>query len=156
MDSSKLNDWMQIFGIFALIASLIFVGLQIQQSREIAIADIYQQRTAILIQQLGFGMPSEVVHESSRKARAGEELSSDNEFAIYLWKAARIAYWENNHFQYQLGLLSDEQWQASRNAIGRTAKLDPRFLSAWERERTVVRKSFADAVDQILREESVK
>ena len=37
MDSGKLNDWMQVIGIFALVASLIFVGLQIRQTKEIAL-----------------------------------------------------------------------------------------------------------------------
>ncbi len=44
MDSAKLNDWMQVVGIFALVASLIFVGLQMKQSQEIAVADQYQDR----------------------------------------------------------------------------------------------------------------
>lgn len=39
MDSSKLNDWMQVFGIFALVASLIFVGFQIRQERSIALVE---------------------------------------------------------------------------------------------------------------------
>ncbi len=39
MDSAKLNDWLQVFGIFALVASLIFVGLQIRQTQEIAMTD---------------------------------------------------------------------------------------------------------------------
>ena len=39
MDSAKLNDWLQVFGMFALVASLIFVGLQIRQTQEIAITD---------------------------------------------------------------------------------------------------------------------
>ena len=39
MDTKKLNDWMQVFGIFALVASLIFVGLQLQQDRSIALLD---------------------------------------------------------------------------------------------------------------------
>lgn len=29
MDSAKLNDWMQVVGIFALVTSLIFVGLHL-------------------------------------------------------------------------------------------------------------------------------
>lgn len=37
MNSAKLNDWMQVFGIFALVGSLIFIGLQMKQEREIAI-----------------------------------------------------------------------------------------------------------------------
>jgi kynurenine formamidase len=44
VDSAKLNDWMQVAGIFALVASLVFVGLQMKQSQEIAIAAQYQER----------------------------------------------------------------------------------------------------------------
>jgi hypothetical protein len=156
MDKSKLNDWLQLAASIGVILSLIFVGLEIQQSREIAIADIYQQKTAILIDQLAFGMPAEAVHEARRKSRLGEDLSSEDEFAIYLSLAARIAYWENNHFQYQMGLMPAEQWQASRNAIARRAKGDPNFLVAWAQERPVVRQSFADAVDQILVDEGIE
>ena len=42
MDAAKLNDWIQVIGIFALVASLIFVGLQMQQDREIARVMIYR------------------------------------------------------------------------------------------------------------------
>ena len=35
MDSAKLNDWLQVIGIFALVASLVFVGFQIKQTQEI-------------------------------------------------------------------------------------------------------------------------
>jgi hypothetical protein len=37
MESVKLDDWMQIPGMFAIVASLIFVGLQMKQSQDIAI-----------------------------------------------------------------------------------------------------------------------
>jgi len=32
VDSAKLNDWIQIAGIFALVASLIFVGIEVRQN----------------------------------------------------------------------------------------------------------------------------
>ena len=40
MDSAKLNDWMQILGMFAIVASLVFVGLQMKQSHQIALSAI--------------------------------------------------------------------------------------------------------------------
>ena len=146
---------MQILASVGVILSLIFVGLQIQQSREIAIADIYQQRTALLLQQLSLVIPPEEIHKAWRKERAGELLSPDDEFAIYIRTAARIAYWENNHFQYQIGLLAEEQWNASKNAI-RIAVMGPTFLDVWEIERGQVRKSFADAIDEIVAEATSK
>jgi hypothetical protein len=41
IDSKKLNDWIQAIGIFAVVASLIFVGIQMRQSQEIAIAETF-------------------------------------------------------------------------------------------------------------------
>lgn len=44
MAMAELDDWLQIVGIFAVVASLVFVGLQLKQTQEIAIAGQYQQR----------------------------------------------------------------------------------------------------------------
>ncbi len=155
MKTENINNWMQILTSVGVILSLIFVGLQIQQSREIAIADIYQQRTALLLQQISLVIPPEEIHKAWSKERAGELLSPDDEFAVYIRTASRIAYWENNHFQYQFGLLAEEQWNASKNSI-RIAIMEPTFLDVWELERGQVRKSFADAIDEIMAEETSK
>ena len=40
MDSAKLNDRMQVVGIFAVVASLIFVGLQMRQTHRISLSQI--------------------------------------------------------------------------------------------------------------------
>lgn len=39
MDSSKLHDWLQIVGLVAVVGSLIFVGLQLKQAEDIALAE---------------------------------------------------------------------------------------------------------------------
>jgi hypothetical protein len=39
MDSAKLHDWLQLVGIFALVGSLIFVGLQLKQTQEVALIE---------------------------------------------------------------------------------------------------------------------
>ena len=44
MDSAKLSGWLQVVGLFAVVASLIFVGLQMKQADAIALSQIYQER----------------------------------------------------------------------------------------------------------------
>ena len=44
MDPTKLKDWIEVVGIFALVASLVFVGMQMKQTQDIAIAEQYQAR----------------------------------------------------------------------------------------------------------------
>ena len=45
MGSVKLNDWLQVVGLFALVGSLVFVGLQMRQTHEIALVTLYQMRS---------------------------------------------------------------------------------------------------------------
>ena len=45
MDSEKINSWLQILGMLGIVASLIFVGLQIKQTD--AIASLETQENAI-------------------------------------------------------------------------------------------------------------
>ena len=45
MKTEQLQDWLQIVGLRGVIASLIFVGQQIKQDRNIAIGDGWLQYT---------------------------------------------------------------------------------------------------------------
>ena len=44
MNTSRINDWLQVVGLFGVIGSLVFVGLQMKQTQEIALSAIYQAR----------------------------------------------------------------------------------------------------------------
>ena len=50
MSNNRWKDLAELVGIFAIVASLIFVGVELQQTRKIAIADVYQQRAAMNIE----------------------------------------------------------------------------------------------------------
>jgi hypothetical protein len=92
MDSAKLNDWLQVIGIFALVASLIFVGMQMRQAQRIAIADSYQQQAGTSLAKSELAVAhSEVV----AKANRGEALSDAEVFALSEYVTAR---WQHAYF----------------------------------------------------------
>ena len=76
MDSAKLNDWMQVVGIFALVASLLFVGLQMNQSQNIAIVETYGD-----ISESSRHLTNLVENNSDlwRRGLDGEELSQSDQ-----------------------------------------------------------------------------
>ena len=155
MDMAKINDWLQVVGFFGIFASLLFVGLEMQQSRQIAIADTYQQRSAMIIQVNSIALTSEIVHETLSKLEAGETLTRTEQGLLDSRWNPYLNYAENNHFQYQLGLLSEEQWLSTRNNMRGRAR-DPVFLEWWEGNRASWRESFAQAVDELIEEERAK
>ena len=151
MDKMKLNEWLQVVGLFGVIASLVFVGLEIQQSRQIAVADIYQQRAALVIQVQTSGYAPEQYRNTRNKALSGETLTPAEQNLMFSRLISWLSYWENNHFQYEIGMLSEEQWLSSRNAL-RGSVAFPEFEEYWARVRPTWRESFAQVVDEVYDE----
>ena len=149
MNKENVIDWFQILGFAGLIASLVFVGLELRQSREIAIADVYQQRAAMLIDVHSITLTSELLYDMYNRMQAGETLNAGDQILFTTALTPIFTYWENNHFQYEMGLLSEEQWLSSRNAIqAMVARPEVQFW--WQTERKEMRTSFADIVDQAI------
>lgn len=78
MSPTRWYDWAQVAGVFALVGSLVFVGLQMRQTQQIALAAQYQARAesahAMLLAQMETGesilmlagMPSAEMNEEQR------------------------------------------------------------------------------------------
>jgi hypothetical protein len=151
MDSRKINDWLQVIGVFGIMLSLVFVGVEIRQSREIAIADVFQQKSALAIQvQQGLISP-ELFSATMTKMLSGEVLSPIEKGLLQFGQAPWFQYWENVHFQYEIGLLSEAMWQGSRNSM-RSRLRNPMYQEWWEGDRLNWRESFTKEVDMVLSE----
>mgnify|MGYP000184097676 CR=1 FL=1 len=53
MKRISLDVWIQLIGMFSIVVSLLFVGLQMQQSQTIALASQQQARTEVLVDIIG-------------------------------------------------------------------------------------------------------
>ena len=93
MDSAKLNDWAQVIGIFALVGSLIFIGLQMQQDRRLAAAQVIVAADSV---QMDFAALISDNRDVWDRGLKGEELSAADEMAFRA--VAR------GHFQRHLGV----------------------------------------------------
>ncbi len=102
MDSSRLNDWLQVLGLFGVMASLVFVGLQMKQDYDIALAETYSTRTAISVANIGdqIGSPHYISATAKLYSGLGEDLTAEEYVAM-----------ENLHYQYQFGFLPEAHWQ---------------------------------------------
>jgi hypothetical protein len=149
MMEGRLQNWLQIIGLVGVIASLIFVGFEIKQSRDIAIAQTYQDRASLDIQVRSYMAPSERVYEAMQKSIQGAELSPLERIALDRALGNIFIYWETNHLLFEMGMLDDEHWEASLRSIDNMSKV-PRFDAAWNDEKASFRVSFQNIVDARL------
>jgi hypothetical protein len=141
MDSAKLNDWMQVVGIFAVVASLIFVGLQMRQTHEIALASQYQARSAEYQAMSRTGMEAHWTYPPLRPFISDQWSAQDISGVVWTW-----AGFDNHQFQFQSGFLTEEAWQAQLRAQQEIYSIcDIRFV--YEFSKTRMRKSVIELVE---------
>jgi hypothetical protein len=159
MASIKLNDWIQIIAIFALVCSLIFVGLQMRQTQAIAISAAYQARASQTTELI-----MEIAGNQNALAAFGKAVSGDLDSITSAEEMAGqyVVYgvmfnWENVHFQYTNGFVSDERWIGTRNDI-KGALRSPFWIewvhSASDRMRPAFRKVLTEVEDELNAEGS--
>lgn len=166
MNSAKLHDWIQIVGMSAIIASLIFVGLQLKQAQDIAIAAQYQARSDSLREQFAAFMESDAAMRVIGKELLAD-IQANDEFPpdVKAWASAQpvdelafraigayisLKSYDNLYFQYQSGFLSEEAWDAMRTQLEQSLA-DPRTWTrgTYERNPGIWRESFRELIREL-------
>jgi hypothetical protein len=150
MQSKSQRDWLQIIGQFGVIASLLFVGLQMKQEQEIALSAAYQARTATLIDFLTAMATDEVTRSAFSKTNNNiTEMTADERVASIMIGMAGRELLQNSQYQYTRGYLDEEHWQTMRRLIKQ------QLQNPITREGLLgdsVRPSFRQIVEEIDRE----
>ena len=164
MNTEKLNDWMQVAGLFALVASLVFVGFQLRQDREIARVEVYQARASTAAESLAAAASNSEAMAAFAKTMAGgpdNEMQMDGwagplstqEFLLaYMQSQALLALADNSHFQYQEGFLPEDHWLGVRATLKNTFSRIPVFRTVFEMNLIGFRPDFRDELLRITAE----
>lgn len=151
MNSQKLNDWLQIVGLFGVIGSLIFVGLQLKQTQDIALSDTYQNRTATTIDMNAAALSSPEFLAGLSKIYMGksDELTMPEAVAVEWYIGTNLTVLENNHLQFQQGFLSQEHWQRNLKELECmfTVPLFREIGNGWD-----FRETFANLISDVMQD----
>ena len=154
MKSKKLEDWLQIIGLFSVVGSLIFVSLQMQQAHEIALAEIWQARTTAVVEANMSLASNEIVISAQVKGATGriEDITASEDVVGFWVGLSILSLYENSLYQNSLGFLPDEHWQRARENIKNSLRNDP-LIGRWMRRASGnMQPSFRAIIDEIERE----
>ena len=155
MNATKLNDWLQVIGLFGVIGSLMFVGLQLKQEQEIAMSAAYQARSQQISDIATAWADNPAARGAIIKLESGraQEVTPDEALALNFYESALLNAYENIHYQYLSGFVTEEHWEKSRAGIknflrrerGRSSFFDDVSGQNW-------RASFYELAEQLVAE----
>ncbi|MBM87625.1 MAG: hypothetical protein CMQ41_04550 [Gammaproteobacteria bacterium] len=113
MQKVSLDTWVQLLGMVGVLGGLIFVGLEMQQTQRIALANQQQARTELVTEMMLVDMEliGELGIDSGLNSRDWSQMNPQEKALRearqnYLWQVL-----ENNFFQKEMGLLTPELWE---------------------------------------------
>ena len=118
MKKINLDTWIQLVGMLSVVAGLIFVGIEMRQTQQVALATQQQQRTSALLEIIGSFSESDA--PVSWLDFVSENFDMSNERNRALGENAAYQLWmvyENDHLQYELGLMDEEIWLSKLAAM---------------------------------------
>ena len=141
-------------GIAAIVASLIFVGLELRQTQSALMASTYQARAFDAMNATRELSDSEYVGPIFAKIDLDDEqsmadLTSEERWRVRQWVVNRMIDFDNEYFQYQSGYLDEGYFKY---------RFTPSVTTWAKRWRTMGirenRPEFKKLVDELLAEDS--
>tara|TARA_X000001036_G_C20192990_1_gene608310 strand:+ start:31 stop:474 length:444 start_codon:yes stop_codon:yes gene_type:complete len=138
MKKVSLDVWIQLVGMLSIVASLIFVGLEMRQSQRIALAAQQTARVQIF---------TEIV---TGMTESGIAWNGPDDDYVYGNRTNQILWvFENDYLQYRLGLMDESVWQAKFRILGRVVN-GCRGREIFERRRDGLDATLVSLVDSDL------
>ena len=134
MNSNNFKWFGQFLATLGVVISLTLVAFELKQARDVAMAQIYQERTAILIGSIVETMDVEAFTSAREKMHAEKPLSWVERASMHDDLFVSLLFADNSHYQYTLGLIPEEEWLVVQEGINRMAKAiaeDNELLARW-------------------------
>ena len=148
MQKAHWKDIAEVVGIAAIVASLIFVGLEMRQTRSIAVAEAYQTRTDSEMFMVSFSLQPDR-RRLWLKVNNDEALSADDKLHFGGLMVIQFAYLENLHFQMESEMISRDLWDGQMNGLSGFFVL-PQVVEWWESSSSSYRPSFSRDINEII------
>ena len=112
MKKVGLDTWIQLLGVSSVVAGLVFVGLEMRQSQQIALAAQQQARAALNVSLLNSFTESGIDHQSVVWEQNFNYELSKEEIAFRNQLHSIWFLYGNDYYQYRQGLMDESTWSA--------------------------------------------
>jgi hypothetical protein len=116
MNLDKLNKWLILLSNLGVLVGVVVVAVELQQTQIAMQAEASTLRAQMAIENGNIRIHN-FLDELAGKIANGEELSREERVQALDWHNRMLRFFENLHYQRELGLLDDEIWRANLTGI---------------------------------------
>ena len=155
MNLSKIVDIAQIIGVVAVVLSLIFIGIQIQQNTSATRAAVRQAVATNDIAYLNTTLNSEIIANANAKIADGKELNTVEREQLVWQQFVNFMIFETVHYNYQEGYIQKELWDRYETIMTRLLSNNIYARTAWHKYENAFTLSFIAEIQRIMKSSNI-
>ena len=148
----KFKILLNSISTIAVIGSLIFVGIQINQSNQVAKATIRQSLNETDMQIYAITMDQPSLAKADYNLKKEKKLNDYEKYQLIKYREYNFRDYDNSFYQYQIGLFEEEAWEAYRRLIKKTFNNDLLYFKMWNENKESFSSSFQKEITELLKE----
>ncbi len=141
----------ELISVAAIIVSIVFLGIEANQSNQLAKATIRQALNETDMEIYRVQMDEEIIPHALYKNDNNLPLNDYEQYNVNLYNVYNFRDFDNSFYQYRIGLFEQSDWLAYRRII-KSLLRDPTVLKMWDNQSHVFSKEFILEVELILEE----
>lgn len=115
----ELNNWLQVVATIGVIASIVFLGIELRQNSDLMRAEIYQSRAEAIQETFLINQESEYIvpilvkmdqayEKGATVPEAIDLLTLEEKKRMSFFMKRQIRHLDNMYYQHELGLIDEE------------------------------------------------
>lgn len=154
MDSNRVSHWLSIGANLAVLASIVFLALEIRQNTEMTRAQITLGRSQNNVALAESQFNSEYIPGIIVKVANGEALTPTEEYRYHTHIRAVFRVYDNDLQQYHQGLLGDHIPATVRVLVERFIVNNPYGREHWKSAKSSYSKQFVQLAEDVISEKT--
>ena len=115
--NNKVRFVVEIISVVAIILSLVFLGLEVNQSNILAKASIRQSLNETDMDVYKMRMDKEAITRAHYKMDNNLPLDEYEQYMIIQFQTFNFGDFDNSYYQYRIGLFDENNWQVQEKSL---------------------------------------
>jgi hypothetical protein len=131
MDSDRLNRWLTLIANAAVIAGIVFLGLELRQNTEMMRAQSRTEMSQGAINLMTLNINDKTYVDTMWRGFLGEELDEVETEQLHRTLGAWTQYWNNIAYLHNAGLYDDDEFDLQMSVVRDELQYLPGWKAHW-------------------------
>jgi hypothetical protein len=148
----QISTWLTLAANLGVLCGIVLVILQLNQNERMIRAQTRHEIAMGIVDQLRDTANNPQLAGLAVRANAAEELAPADRMQVQLRAGALLRIWEDEHYQYRMGLYDETEFVHERNNWRGVLASNRSIREVWCRNRGNYSAAFASEVNALLQQ----